>query len=82
MKAANPETYITAAAPPFFLQHGTKDSVVPAQQSINFAAKLEKTLGKDRVELELLEGAEHADPQFEAPDNISKVLDFLYKCLK
>jgi acetyl esterase/lipase len=82
VKAANPETYITAAAPPFFLQHGTKDSVVPVQQSINFAAKLEKALGKDRVELELLEGAEHLDPRFEAPDNVRKVLDFLDKYLK
>jgi acetyl esterase/lipase len=50
VKAANPETYITAAAPPFFLQHRTKDSVVPVQQSTNFAA----AFGKDWVELELL----------------------------
>jgi hypothetical protein len=34
-------------------------------------------LGKDRVRLELLEGAEHGAPQFEAPDNVRKVLDFI-----
>jgi acetyl esterase/lipase len=77
VKAANPETYITPAAPPFFLQHGTMDPVVPVQMSINFAAKLEQVLGKDRVRLELLEGAEHADPRFEAPENVKRVLDFL-----
>jgi acetyl esterase/lipase len=81
VKAANPETYITPAAPPFFLQHGTMDATVPVQMSINFAAKLEQVLGKDRVQLELLEGAEHGDPQFEAPDNVKKVLDFIDKHL-
>jgi dipeptidyl aminopeptidase/acylaminoacyl peptidase len=79
VQAANPETYITPAAPPYFLQHGTRDDTVPVQQSINFASKLEQVLGKDRVRLELLEGAGHGDPQFEAPDNVKKVLDFFDK---
>jgi acetyl esterase/lipase len=79
VKAANPETYITSAAPPFFLQHGTLDDVVPVQMSINLAAKLEQVLGKGRVQLELLEGAGHGDPQFETLDNVKRVLDFLDK---
>ena len=82
VKAANPETYITPAAPPFFLQHGTLDAIVPVQMSINFAAKLEGAVGKDRVQLELLEGAEHGDPRFESPENVEKVLDFLDKHMK
>jgi len=82
VRAANPETYITAAAPPFLLQHGTRDAVVPVQQSINFAARLRSSLGPDRVTLDLLEGAEHADPRFEAPENVQRVLDFLDKHLK
>jgi acetyl esterase/lipase len=82
VKAANPETYITPAAPPFLLQHGTLDAVVPVQTSINLAAKLEQALGADLVQLELLEGAEHADPRFEAPNNVKKVLDFLDKHIK
>ncbi|MFW9998289.1 MAG: prolyl oligopeptidase family serine peptidase, partial [Candidatus Odinarchaeota archaeon] len=77
VKAANPETYITSNAPPFFLQHGTMDGIVPVQMSIDFAAKLEEVLGRDMVQLELLEGAEHGDPRFEAPDNVKKILDFL-----
>jgi len=81
-QAANPETYITPAAPPFFLQHGTQDDTVPVQQSINFASKLEQVLGKDRVRLELLEGAGHGDPQFEASHNVQHVLDFIDQCLK
>jgi dipeptidyl aminopeptidase/acylaminoacyl peptidase len=82
VKAANPETYITPAAPPFLLQHGTMDAVVPVRQSINFAARLEQALGRDRVELVLLEGAEHADPRFETPENVDRVLGFLDRRLK
>jgi acetyl esterase/lipase len=82
VKAANPETYISVAAPPFFLQHGTQDPVVPVQMSIHFAAKLEQVLGKDRVRLELLEGAEHADPLFETPENVAKVFSFLDKFIR
>jgi acetyl esterase/lipase len=82
VKAANPETYIRPGAPPFFLQHGTRDGVVPVQQSINFATKLSKILGKDRVMLELIQDGEHGDPRFETPENVKKVLDFLDSYVK
>lgn len=81
VKAANPETYITPAAPPFFIQHGTKDATVPVQHSIEFAAKLRQTIGEDRVNLELIDGADHEDPRFESPKNVQKVLDFLDRTL-
>jgi len=81
VRAANPETYIRPQAPPFFLQHGTKDCVVPVQQSISFAKKLLEVLGEDHVKLELLPEAEHADPRFESAENVAKVLDFLDKYL-
>jgi acetyl esterase/lipase len=82
VKAANPETYVRTGAPPFLLQHGTKDPVVPVQQSIEFAEKLRRVLGEDHVTLELLEWAEHADATFETPENVSRVLDFLDRHLK
>jgi acetyl esterase/lipase len=82
VKAANPETYIRSAGPPFLLQHGTKDPVVPVQHSIAMAAKLEKAWGRDKVTLELFEGAEHADVRFETPENVARVLDFIDKHLK
>jgi acetyl esterase/lipase len=82
VKAANPETYIRPHAPPFFLQHGLNDAVVPVQQSIEFAEKLKQAIGAEKVLLELLEGAEHADPAFETLPNVNKVLDFLDRCLK
>jgi acetyl esterase/lipase len=82
VRAANPATYIRAGAPPFLLQHGTRDPVVPAQQSVNMAARLRAVLGPERVTLELIEGAEHADPKFETRENVSRVLDFLDQHLK
>jgi acetyl esterase/lipase len=82
VKAANPETYIRSDGPAFLLQHGTKDPVVPVQHSIEMAAKLEQAWGKDKVTLDLLEGAEHADIRFETPENVDRVLDFLDEHLK
>jgi acetyl esterase/lipase len=82
VKAANPETYITENAPPFLIQHGTLDAVVPVQQSIGFAEKLKWAIGEDRVVLELLGGAEHGDVMFETPENIKRVFSFLDKHLK
>jgi dipeptidyl aminopeptidase/acylaminoacyl peptidase len=82
VRAANPETYIRQNAPPFLLQHGMRDAVVPVQQSIYFAAKLRIALGQQRVTLELIEDGEHADPRFEAPENVARVLNFLDEHLK
>lgn len=79
---ANPETYITPDDPPFFIQHGTADDWVPVQQSIEFAAQLEQVLGKDKVKLEIIEGAGHGGARFMDINNINKVLDFLDETLQ
>lgn len=82
VKVANPETYIRSNAPPFLLQHGTKDPIVPVQHSIELAKKLRSVLGDEKVVLELFEDAEHADEKFEAPKNVNRVFDFLDTHLK
>jgi dipeptidyl aminopeptidase/acylaminoacyl peptidase len=82
VRAANPATYIRDGAPPFLLQHGTRDPVVPAQQSVEMATRLRAVLGPERVTLELIEGAEHADLKFETRENVGRVLDFLDQHLK
>lgn len=82
VRLANPETYVHPAVPPFFIQHGTRDSIVPHQQSVNFAARVREICGSERVVLELLEGAGHADSKFDAPRNVKKVLDFIDQHLK
>jgi acetyl esterase/lipase len=81
-KKANPETYISPDDPPVFIQHGTIDDWVPVQQSIEFAAKLEPVIGKDKVELEIMPGVGHGGEPFNNSRNLSKVLGFLDKTLK
>ena len=78
----NPETYITKDDPPFLIEHGTKDQLVPTQQSINFAAKLTPVLGKEKVTIHLLEDARHGGLQFETKENLELVFRFLDAVLK
>jgi acetyl esterase/lipase len=82
VKTANPETYISADDPVFFIQHGSIDKLVPTQQSVEFAEKLTTILGKEKVTIEILEGANHGGKEFETPENAAKVLNFLDKYLK
>jgi acetyl esterase/lipase len=77
VKFASPMAYIKSNAPPFLIQHGRKDAVVPVQQSIKFAGELERIAGRERVTLDILEDAGHGDPLFETSRNIKRVLDFL-----
>ena len=82
VKMANPESYITSDDPPFLIQHGTKDPIVPTQQSINFAKKLETVLGKEKVTLVLLEGSKHGGQAFQTSENLKLVFAFLDAYLK
>jgi acetyl esterase/lipase len=82
VKMANPESYITSDDPPFLIQHGTKDPIVPTQQSVLFYEKLVKVLGKEKVTLYLLEGVQHGGKEFETPENLQIVFSFLDKILK
>jgi acetyl esterase/lipase len=82
VRAANPETYLRPGLPPFFIQHGTHDRIVPYQQSLNFACKLAQVEpNKVTHELLLNSGHGHDAPAFGASGNVKKVLDFLDSAL-
>lgn len=81
VKAVNPETYITSDDPPFFIQHGLIDNLVPYQQSANLAKMLESVIGKEKVTLELLKDSGHGGPAFSTKENLNKVFIFLDKIL-
>ncbi|MCU0489587.1 MAG: alpha/beta hydrolase [Anaerolineales bacterium] len=81
VQRANPETYLRPGLPPFFIQHGRMDDTVPYQQSLNFAQKL-AAIPPQNVIHEVLPDARHADPAFETPQNVQKVLDFLGHTLR
>jgi acetyl esterase/lipase len=81
-KAISPMTYITADSASFYLQQGTADEIVPYLQSVNFAKALTAAIGKDKVDFNLIDNANHFDPIHNSPDNMNRALDFLDKCLK
>lgn len=77
---ASPATYITLDIPPFLLEHGSRDQLVPTQQSIEFAEQINKIAGPHKVELVILEGALHVDGKyFMTNANLDKVMDFFDK---
>jgi acetyl esterase/lipase len=82
VQLANPMTYVHSRMPPILIQHGRLDHLVPVQQSILFAEKLEKCVSQDLFEFEILEKADHADPLFETEENMSRVFQFLDRHLK
>lgn len=81
VESANPEEYITGDEPPFYIQNGTADKVIPAIQGEEFAQTL-KAKSKNAVIFEYLEGAGHGDPAFESKQNLDKIFAFLDKYLK
>lgn len=82
VKEANPASYLHKDVPPFFIQHGTKDPLVPTEQSVLFADEIRRIAGNERVILEIIEGAGHGGSRFEDPKNLGKVFAFLDKSLK
>lgn len=78
---ANPETYISPDDPPFFIQHGMEDNMVPVQQSIEFAQNLREVLPEHKIELHLLEEAGHGGEAFLTGKNLEKVFGFLDRAL-
>jgi len=61
---------------------GQRDAVVPVQQSIEFAARLRTAFGNAWSPSSCSKGAEHADPRFEAPQNVDRGVGFLDEHLK
>ena len=82
VELANPMTYVHEHMPPILIQHGRLDDLVPVQQSMIFVEKLEKYVSPDRFEFDIVEGAGHADPLFEAEENMERVFSFLDRHLK
>lgn len=82
VKAANPATYVTSDCPPFLIEHGTADSIVPCQQSQLLYDTLLPVLGPEKVTLHYLAGVGHGGPEFISSENMELVLEFLAKHLK
>lgn len=82
VRAVNPETYITPDDPPFFIQHGQIDNLVPYQQSVNLASKLSEIIGQEKVMLELFPDSGHGGTAFSNEENLIKIFLFLDQYMK
>lgn len=79
---SDPATYITKEMPPILLQHGTRDEIVPMQQSIDFSMKVNDLFGyphttQGHAIIELIPEAIHSSVLFETRENIDRVFRFL-----
>ena len=83
VKEADPGTYVSTDDPPFFIQHGTEDNLVPYQGSVLLARQLGKVLGAEKVLLELFPATGHGNgPAFFTNTNIDKIFNFIDRYLK
>ncbi len=73
--AASPVTYAHPKAPPFLIQHGTADRLVPHAQSVAFSNALRK-VGCD-VTLSTIEGADHCFWGVGPEGIVEEVIEFL-----
>lgn len=78
----NPETYITADDPAFYIEHGSADVLIPYLQAETFYNKLVPVIGTDKAKYKLLNGASHADAAFNTTSNLDLLVAFLDKYLK
>ena len=79
-KRASPINYVKRDAPPFLFFHGTKDKLVPVDQSIRLAEKL-KALGVP-AQMVALEGEGHGFSDANNQKSMQQMLDFLGERLK
>lgn len=76
---ANPIAFVTKSDPPFLIVHGSSDPMVPYSQSVLLAESLKKA--GVPVIFHTIEGAGHGGPQFDSPENLKRVEEFLAKYL-
>jgi dipeptidyl aminopeptidase/acylaminoacyl peptidase len=78
VRMASPMHYVSQAIPPFLIQHGELDHIVPVEQSMALAATITLIASPERVTLEVLPGVDHhGDPAFETEENLQRVFSFL-----
>lgn len=77
---ANPISYVTKDDPPFLIQHGDADPLVPLEQSELLRDALQKA--GVPVELTVFHRAGHGGAAFSTPENLAKIRAFFEKTLR
>ena len=78
---ANPATYASLSMCPILVQHGTRDHLVPFEQSVEFVNAICDKIGKGKLTYVPLVGADHEDKMFTTEPNMGFVWDYLKRQL-
>ena len=81
VEQANPATYASPAMCPMLVQHGTRDHLVPFEQSREFVEAVADRAGPEKLTYVPLVAADHEDKRFFEADNMSIVWDYFKKHL-
>lgn len=82
VRLSNPCNFITPEMPPILIQHGDRDRLVNVKNSILLYDAICRVTGGKNAVLEIIPGADHADPLFRTEENNRKIYDFLDRTLK
>lgn len=73
----NPIELATKLFPPGMLIHGSADTIAPFERSVNLAKVINKKAGVERVQVLLIDGAEHGDSTINNPQSVVRNLNFV-----
>lgn len=80
---ANPCRYVHRGVPPFLIQHGANDPVVPVQQSQALADTIKAVAGEDKVDFKIYQGHGHHGEAWyntvEMSNSVFRFLDSVFK---
>ena len=76
-KRASPVTWVTKDTAPLLILQGTKDPLVPVDQSKRLAEKLKAA--DVEVTLDIIEGAGHGGPEFTSPAKLKEIAEFIVR---
>ena len=62
--------------PPFLIQHGSDDDLVPVEQSMLLARALREVLPDTDVRFDVIPGSLHGGPAFETEENMARMFAF------
>lgn len=77
IRQPNPIELVTKLFPPGMLIHGSADTIAPFERSVNLAKVINNKAGGERVQILLIDGAEHGDSTINNPQSVVRNLNFV-----
>ena len=78
----NPMTYVREGIPPILIEHGLSDELVDPNVSVAFHTKLLEVLAPEEAPIYLKEGFHHGVEEYESPENLNLMFDFIQKHIR